>query len=135
MRTKWNNLVGRWLVLTLLALFAVPCTACEDVVSQCLSHGAHDAAYAVHAGSPVCAHEACGTPHHQAQPCNCLSDTTKVRHNASVTMTAVPDSDLPRLVFALPEPAPVRAGFAERDHPLPPLLHYSAAAGRAPPAS
>jgi len=134
MRKRWNNLVGRGLVLLLLALFAVPCIACEDAVGRWLSHEGHDAVQSVHCATPGCGCAICEVPHHEAPPCGCLSDTSKVRNDKSLFTPIIPDAVLPPVLVALPEPAIVRVSFAEPVHHPTPLLIHPAVADRAPPA-
>jgi hypothetical protein len=135
MKKRWNNLAARWLVLVLVALFAAPCIACDDGMAHLLCPHAHDAVQAVHLATHGCGCDICGTPHQEAPPCQCLSDTPKVHSYRSQTTLIIPDATVQPTSIRPSTPPPVRVAYSWLVSIVPPLLVHPAAAGRAPPAA
>lgn len=135
MRKRCNNLAARGLVVMLLALFAVPCIACDDGIAHLLCPHAHETVLSTHIATSGTGCDISRTPHQEAPPCQCLSDTSKVYAERSLATQIVPNAVLPPGFIALSEPTRVRVTNSGLVYSLPPLLLHPAAPGRAPPAA
>ena len=135
MKSIWDNLVARGLVLMLVALFAVPCVVCDDGIAHFLCQHSHHTVQAIQDAGFGTGCDTCKTPPQEGPPCQCLSDTSKVHSSRFLTTLIVPDAALPPVRITLPETVVIRVAFAKADCTLPPLLVNPAVAGRAPPAA
>ena len=135
MRLRFHSLVTRWLVVMLVALFAVPCLACNDGIAHFLCQHSHHAVQAIRDAGFGTGCDTCESPHQEGSPCQCLSDTSKVHSGRFLTTLIVPDAALLPVRITLPERIVIRVAFAKADCTLPPLLVNPAVAGRAPPAA
>lgn len=135
MTMRRYNLVWRGLMLFVLALFAVPCIACDDAAGELLAHEAHGVVRAFHREARGHGCAACETAHQDAPPCGCLSDASKVRNNRLAAAPVALESALPPERMAAPAPPVVLPlTWVPPARGLSPLLWRPAAADRAPPA-
>lgn len=131
MRKRLAKRVYRGLLAMLMALFAVPCIACEEPVALRSGSGMRDLLPV--RGSmpgPGCAHVE--TSDHPVSTCAGLCDAPKLPNERSATSPAM---RVPLVrSFQGTEPAIARSIFQEPDSTLFPLLLHPAVPDRAPPA-
>lgn len=121
--------MGHALALLLIVLFAVPCIACDDAAGSRLRRTAPPAP-AVSLSHADGIHDAAP---HDASPCGCLSDASKVRADRFSADRLLPDAAVALATIAPPLPNPIRLAPASSEPRPRRTIGRLQCDGRAPP--